>query len=619
MKMRPPVLVVLAFIGFATAFWGCASNPRDEPADLPSECGDETGDCGVDRDVDPADTEAEPFDPAALQYPFCPVDESEIDRIYDRMTPRQRIGQHLSMHIVRKGERVDPEYEAKMRSCLPGAVSVAQVTGVAPDSPQATGRFLHHAQSIAAEISGVPLFISSDQEGGVYTSVNHVTGGTDSIGPTAIGATRDEWVAFNQFDMMGREVKAVGINMNFGPLLDTHYQRDNGNLNTRTFGPDMELNTRLGVAAISGFRHNLVLPMAKHFPGDGMTRGNPHHEFVINTATKEELERNLLGPFRAAILAGCDAVMMMPAQFTALDDQRAAITSRAVITGFLRGEIGFAGLVVSDDLSMYGARLGLSKDQSQGVEALKAGTDILLTGGEEIETTVTLIEEELRTGGITETEFAASTRRILRYKQKYCLLDKPTYPDEADIATLSARIGTPQDARMSATHAERAVVMLKNDGILPLVQKRVLCIGPFAFLPDPASGWSWVLEESFCSVMKRLDPSVEAQDYLVGGGESLAATFVEEQRSTADVVVVATFQSYFSSEQKALLDAVLDSSGLPVVHVAQGVPFDALQTRQRAAAVLALQGSLPVMLEAGVRVLFGQTIAGGEMLYDLAD
>ena len=93
----------------------------------------------------------------------------------------------------------------------------------------------------------------------------------------------------------------------------------------------------------------------------------------------------------------------------------------------------------------------------------------------------------------------------------------------------------------------------------------------------------------------------------------------QDQRSTADVVVVATFQSYFSTEQQALLDAVLDQSGLPVVHVAQGVPFDALQTRQRAAAVLALQGSLPIMFEAGVRILYGQAIAGGQMLYDLTE
>jgi len=617
--MRPSVLRGLAVAGLASVLCGCASGSRNDPADVPSECVSETDACGGDRDADPADAEAEPFDPAAFQYPFCPVDENEIDRIHDRMTTRQRIGQHLSMHIVRKGESVDPESEAKMRSCLPGAVSVAQVTGVAIGDPRRTGRFLHHAQSIAAEISGVPLFVSSDQEGGVYTSVNHMTGGTDSIGPTAIGATSDEWVAFHQFDMMGREVKAVGINMNFGPLLDTHYQRDNGNLNTRTFGPDVELNTRLGVAAISGFRRNLVLGMAKHFPGDGMTPGNTHHEFVINTATKEELERDLLRPFRAAFLAGCDAVMTMPAQFTALDDRRAAITSRAVITDFLRGEIGFDGLVVSDDLGMHGARLGLSDDQSPGVEALKAGTDILLTGGEAIEATVARIELELQTGGIPETEFAASTKRILRFKQKYCLFDKPTYPDEADIATMPARIGLPQDARMSATHAERAVVMLRNDGVLPLGGRRVLCVSPSVLLPDPASGWSWVLEESFCGVMKRLESSVEAQDYLIGGGESLATTFVEERRGTADVVVVATFQSCFSSDQQALLDALLDSAGLPVVHVAQGVPFDALQTRQRASAVMALQGSLPIMFEAGVRILFGQATAGGQMLYDLTD
>ncbi len=575
---------------------------------------------------EPADSHADSigpdsslFDPAAVQIPYCKVDEQQVEAIYQGLSVRQRIGQHLSMHILRKGTSVDPVSEQKMRDLLPGAVSVAQITGVAEHAPETTARFLHHAQLLAAELSGVPLFISSDQEGGVYTSVNHMTGGTDSIGPTAIGATRDPWVAFDQFDMMGREVKAMGINTNFGPLLDTHYHKDNGNLNTRTFGPDVELNTKLGLAASSGFRHNLVLAMAKHFPGDGMTGGNTHHTFIVNGASREELENKLLKPFRAAFEGGIDAVMMMPAQFTALDDKRAAITSRPIITGILRGEMGFQGLVFSDDLSMYGARLGLSPEQSQGVEAIKAGTDILLTGGEDLLVLVDRIEQELASGGILEEEFAESTKRILRHKQKYCLFQQPTYPDEKDIETVAARVARPEDAAMTLQHAVRAVALLVDDGVLPLTGKRVLCVGPSVLLADPAAGWNWFLESSFCSALQAVDPSVSKLDYVVGGGEAAARNFLQNHLDQADVVVVATFHSFFSQPQQELLEWILANSDLPVVHVPQGVVFDALQSLDRASAVLALQGSLPVMFQAAAQVLYGRATAGGQVLYDLTN
>jgi beta-N-acetylhexosaminidase len=575
-----------------------------------------------DGDLDPESPESEEgsFDPTALDYSYCPIDENEMDTIYNRLSLRQRIGQHLIIGIARTGESVSKQDEQRIRTYFLGGSFVSQITGIAVGAPQTSARFLHHAQTTAVEATGIPLFIASDQEGGVYTSINHMTGGTDSIGPAAIGATKNEWIAFEQFDLMGREIKAIGINMNFGPLLDTHYQRDNGNLNTRTFGPDVDVNTRLGLAAFSAFQRNLVIPTVKHFPGDGMLAINTHHEYSINTATKKELEEKLLKPFRAAFTAGADAVMMIPAQYLALDDQRAAIISQKIMRGFLRGEIGFEGLIVSDDLNMFGARLGLTEDQEQGYEALKAGADILLYVSIEdnyLEDLFTRIETGLQTGDINEAEFAASTKRILRYKQKYCLFEKPTYPEEDDIVQIASRIGQEQYAAMSLDHAEQAVVLLRNDGILPLSGKRVLCIGPDKLLPDPASGWSWLLEESFCDILKRFDPSTQTNDFIIGLSENSAKDWVEKHNADADVLVVATFQSYFSPEQQALMDWLLDSSGLPVVHVAQGVAFDAIQSQEQAAAVLVLQGSLPVMFEAASHVLMGAANARGEMLHDL--
>jgi len=564
------------------------------------------------------------FNPDRIEFPYCEVDEDAIDAIFDSMTVRQRIGQHIITQITRSGSAVDQDSLQKMEAGLMGGVFVSQITGVATGDPVKTARFVRHAQRTSMELTGVPMFVASDQEGGVYTSVNAMTGGTDSIGPTAVGSTRDDTVSFRQFDMMGREVAALGINMNFGPLLDTHYVIDNGNLNTRTFGPDTDLNARLGLAAVYGFQQNLVLPTAKHFPGDGMAAGNTHHEFVINDASLQELEAALLKPFRTAFDRGCDGVMIMPAQFSAIDDQRAAITSAPVMRDFLRGEIGFDGLIVTDDLNMYGARLGLAEGQEPGYQALKNGADMLLYVSSDpamLSDLIDRIEAGLMSGPedpehIDPEAFEESTKRILRHKQKYCLFSRD-YEDSTAAGAVAGRIGLPADHEMSLAHARLAVAIESDDGVLPLSGKRVLCIGPDAILPDPASGWSWLLGGTFCQAMTALDPNVLAMNYFVDGGEESAGDWVIENTELADVVVVATFQGWFSQAQQALLDRVVSGSGLPVVHVAQGVPFDLVQTAATASARVALMGSLPIMFQAGAEILFGLSEGGGLIPWNL--
>jgi len=534
------------------------------------------------------------------------------------MSPLQRIGQHLVIPLYRSGSTVDGRTRDRLHRYFPGGGFVSQITGVAMNDHESTARFLHDVQQAALETSGVPLLVAADQEGGVYSVMQHMMGGTDPIGPTAIGSTGSPWVAFRQFAMMGREIKALGIHADFGPLLDTHDRPDNGNLNTRTFGPDVDLNATLGVAACLGLQHEGVMPVVKHFPGDGMTAGNTHHEFVVNTASRETLEARLLKPFRAAFQAGCDAVMIIPARYDALDATRSAVTSRPVITGLLRGELGFDGLVVTDDLGMHGAIQGLAPGEIPGLEALKAGADLLLyvsPQDPEIDALVAAIAQELETRPDFAAEFEASTRRILRHKQRYCLLDRPLYPEEDDIALLPSRIGRPEDGAMSRAHAEQAVVLLEDDGILPLQGRRVICTGPAAYLPDPASGWSWVNERSFCESLRLRDPTVRFQDFLVEGTEEAAAGWVEDHGTDADDVVVATFQAFFSPAQEALLDR-LAAGSLPVVHVMQGVPFDWWISRGRVAAAMALMGGLPVLCDAGASLMYGDITGTGTMRWE---
>jgi beta-N-acetylhexosaminidase len=389
-------------------------------------------------------------------------------------------------------------------------------------------------------------------------------------------------------------------------------------MNTRAFGPDPDLNAALAVAAFAALQHNLVLPTAKHFPGDGLTDGNTHTTFVVNDASRDHLESTILKPFRAAIAAGCDGVMTIPACYTALDPDRSAITSRYVNTGLLRSEIGFKGLIVTDSLGMKGAQIGMEAGRLPGVEALKAGADILLhltIDDEGLKDLYDGIEQALADGSYDPAEFEASTRRILRMKQKYCLFENPAGPDPADPSSILAHLARPEDAALSASHGDRAVVLLEDNGVLPLAGKRVLYVGPDRVFQDPGSTWYNATDKHFGEALAAHDPSVRSVTFMLPFDPAGVAAEVADRVDGVDVVVLGTLQGRFSMEQQQLVEWLIGGAGRPLVHVMLGVPFDYFQTEGRVAAAVAVMGCRSAMVDAGARFLYGKIPASGAMAY----
>jgi len=555
-----------------------------------------------------------------MEFPYCEGDKDAVESMYGSMTLRERIGQHLMVGIERAGGGLTDDSEAKLVDYALGGVFIGPPVGIALDDPVTTGTFVHNARKLAYETSGVPLFVSLDQEGGPNAVVNSLTGGTDTIGSMPIGATMDPTVAWEQFDIMAREIAALGFNMDLGPVLDTLLSTRNGNLNTRPFGPDPDLNASCGVLALAALQQQRVIAVVKHFPGDGLTDGNTHKEHVVVEEDRDFLEATILKPFRAAVEAGCDGVMTIPAGYAALDPERSAITSRAINTGLLREEMGFSGLIVTDSLGMAGAKLGLNEGELPGMEALKAGADVLLFVNitlTELEELVSRIEAELASGAYSEEEFEVSTKRILQMKQRYCLFERPVVPDEDELKTLKARLARAEDRALSLAHARRAVVLLHDTGVLPLTGKKVLYVGPATVFSDPGSGWLNMVDQTFGDALRAHDPGVESVTYFLPVMASQEFASVADKAKAADLLVVGTLQGRFSLCQQQLLEWILEGIDKPVIHVCLGVPFDYAQSRERAAAALALMGSRSVMVEAGAAVLYGKAEAQGTMLFDL--
>ncbi len=578
---------------------------------------------------DLASDQQQAFDPDQFPFPFLDPMPPWEDEMLAKLTLRQKIGQHIMVRLERDGSGPAQSTILRIENYSLGGGFLSPITGIAVHEPQTTAKFINAMQTLAVQQHSVPMWIALDQEGGVYASVNGMTGGTDSVPPAALGMSGDPWVAFEQFDLMAKEIKAMGFNMNLAPSLDTHTQPANGNINTRSFGPNPQLNAELGVAAVVAMQKNLVLPTVKHFPGDGMTVGNTHHEFVVNEMSRDELDKTLLVPFKAAFEAGAAGVMTMPARFAALDDKRPAITSWAVTTGLLRQEWGFQGLVVTDDLGMEGALIGLEPGQIPGLEALKAGADVLLyvdVTDQALDELFAAIEQALASGELDQQLFDESTRRILRTKRQFGLFEKPTFPDPTDVARIPQEVATQANREAALGIARKCAVawddkgtpVTREDAQWPLPKENLLCIGPSPILADPASGWSWLLENGFCEMLKTSVPSASMLQFLIPTKPEILYKQIEPLLANADTVVVATFQASFSPEQEAMLNWLTQNIGQRrLIHVIQGVPFDYLTAAYGPDATLFLTGALPLTSAAGVDILLGTGEPGGTMTYDL--
>jgi beta-N-acetylhexosaminidase len=195
-----------------------------------------------------------------------------------------------------------------------------------------------------------PLVLAIDQEGG---QVARLREGFTEIPPMrAVGATGSATLARELGKLVGRELRAVGFDMNYAPVLDIDTNPDNPIIASRSFGRTPELVTELGLSLAAGLQEVGVAACGKHFPGHGDTSQDSHLELPTLPHAMERLERVELAPFRAAARAGIASFMTAHVIFQAVDAKYPATMSRAVLTGILREKLGYDGVVVTDDVEM---------------------------------------------------------------------------------------------------------------------------------------------------------------------------------------------------------------------------------------------------------------------------
>jgi len=270
------------------------------------------------------------------------------------------------------GTELDEELIDLLTRFTPGGV-VLFSRNLTPEASQIRG-LIGRLQEIARRSLGKPMAIAIDQEGGTVRRLPPPFGqypDASSYGPEG------EEAVFRWGLDQGRELAGLGLTMNLAPVLDINTLGQEGVMSRRAWGTDPETVTRLGLAAIRGLRAGGVAACAKHFPGIGHSSLDSHLARPIYERSLGEMEVCELLPFQAAVAEGVEAIMVSHLLYPALDPDRPASLSEAVMKGLLREKMGFEGLILSDDLQMGAITKELDPKEA-ALAALEAGADRVL-------------------------------------------------------------------------------------------------------------------------------------------------------------------------------------------------------------------------------------------------
>jgi len=378
-----------------------------------------------------------------------------------RMSLEQKIGQMMVVtyqpHFYNEQDPQFQEILARVEKYHVGGISMYR------GNPYAIVRYIQRLQDAA----DIPLLVMADMEWGVSMRVEE---GTEFLPNMAVGATRSEDFAYQEGRITALEARALGIHVNFAPVMDVNNNPDNLIINTRSYGEDPALVARLGTAFIRGLQENGVLATAKHFPGHGDTNVDSHLGLPTVTATKERLNQVELPPFEAAVKAGARMVMVAHITYSAIPQMegRPATLDPYWVENVLRKQMGFRGLVITDAMSMGGVVNNYWSGQA-AVMAINAGADFILDPPN-FEATFQFVLDAVKDGRIPMERIDESVRRILRTKAELGLIRKP----QIDVKEIEQDMASPAHLEKAREIADAAMTLLRDDAhIFPLKADRL--------------------------------------------------------------------------------------------------------------------------------------------------
>lgn len=486
--------------------------------------------------------------------------------------------------------------------------------------------------------SKLPLIVAADFERGLSMRLNGVTTFPHAM---AFGAAGDPEFSEQFGKIVAEESLAIGVEWNFFPVADVNSNPDNPIINTRAFGEDPAQVSDLVSAYIRGARQQGMLTTAKHFPGHGDTGTDSHLGLAAVNRSREQIEQIDLAPFRAAIAAHVDSVMVAHVTAPALepDANKVATTSPAIISQLLKRELGFQGLVVTDAMEMGGlTRLypqGAKASGQAAVDAVKAGNDMLLLPSD-LEGAFQGLLNAVRSGAIPQSRIDNSVLKILLAKASVGL----NQARMVDVNRISSIVARPESLAEAQKLAQASITMVRDNGrVLPLKKHRT---------GDPAPAYQGIAnpgEAVLCVILtddirtdygrqfeRELRSRVPDARIMYIDGRIAAAMAPEVQKaiSAADKVIVAAYviptagkavrreagaavnSIALAQTPAALLQSILDSGRDKTVVVALGSPYLAADFPEIENYICAYS-HVSISEAAAVRALFGEIPIRGHL------
>ena len=358
----------------------------------------------------------------------APAEGDAIERYMQTLTLREKVGQ---LFFIRP-DALDPAQ-------TPGQINSSETEGVKTltDDMRAVlaaypvggvaifGKNISDPETLRAfteqlrDATTVPLFLGVDEEGGLVARLaNNATFGLPKYeSAAAVGASGNPADAENMGRTIGAYLADYGFTVDFAPVADVYTNPANTVIGSRAFSADANTAAAMAGACARGLASQGVLPVYKHFPGHGDTAEDSHNGLAVTYKTHDELAACEWIPYSANDLTGCAVMVGHIAAPNVTGDLTPASLSGTMITGYLRGELGFTGLVITDSMAMHGVTDAYSSGDA-AIAAIKAGVDIILMPevlSEAFDAVVAAVEN----GTISEARLNESVYRVLQYKQLY--------------------------------------------------------------------------------------------------------------------------------------------------------------------------------------------------------
>lgn len=542
--------------------------------------------------------------PITPSFPSANITTTETEELADRvarMSVEEKVGQ--VMIIGFDGPMLDADLRAMLTDYHIGGV-ILFARNI--ESPRQVARLTNDLQRTALQSGHPGLILAIDQEGGRVARLTEATGFTEIPSAMALGATGDPETARTMARLLAREMRAVGLNTNFAPVLDVNNNPANPIIATRSFGSDPQQVAAFGVAYLEGLQSEGVLAFGKHFPGHGDTGVDSHVALPLVPHERERLEAVEFVPFKAAIAAHIAGIMSAHITFPAIEPTPglAATLSSRVLTDLLRGELDYQGLLVTDSLEMKALGESLAARRAEFVHgdptplaaaiALQAGADLLLFNRDHAlhRTAHGLIVTWVREGRIPESRLDEAVTRVLQAKARFGLLA----PAPVDVETAVTQVGTAEHKALARAIAAQGITLVRDHGLLPLREG-----APLLVVETPAAaGLGRALKATFVEIPN----APTAKDIQL----------VQGMARDGRTILVATTDVAHNPAQATFVTALL-AARLPVIVVAMRSPYD-LMAFPETPTYLATYGANPPTLDALIQVLRGAVQAQGRLPVD---